>query len=291
MIKRILIAVALTFAGAVVIYFHAVWQNNLDIEPVKKEKILASYEAAVGWIEDNRERILRTDNPALWWMVQRSAELTNDMRLLGLFDAYHKRYDDGQNNNYWSLLYKKSGWIPVRYGEIAFLDDYQQLLVYAITCDSELASIPLIRAQLDSSFCDAFPFRASCVTHQMIGLHLLQERECGDLVELAESMEKLQLRVRNQLVWDPRLLDQYLQRVLVLLETDSAELLKPVWLSRVINGIQEDGGFSSSQLILNLPGKKDLILTRNFIGYGTSESSFHTTVQGLFIMAHLLSHN
>jgi hypothetical protein len=102
-------------------------------------------------------------------------------------------------------------------------------------------------------------------------------------------MSVLQQRARSQLVWDPRLLDQYIQRVLMLIETGAVDQVKPVWIHQVINGLLDDGGWPHNRKILNLPGKRDLIFTRNFIGFGPERSSFHATAQGLLIMAHLMS--
>jgi hypothetical protein len=289
MFKKLLAVFLVLVAVLTVIYLLQVWQNNRDIPAVSRDEVLASFEAAVEWLEANRTRILSIDNPALWRMVQRSANLTGDARLLELFDQYHDRYKIGrQKNSYWRLLFQKNGWVPVVYNQIESLDDYQQLFVYAITCDSDLAEIPLIKQQTDPAFCDSFPFRPSCVTHQMVGFQLLQERECGDKGTLDESMHKLQLRVRNQLTWDPRLLDQYIQRVLMLLDTGAAYLVKAVWVHRIIEGSQEGGGWSPNCVIIDLPGNNDLILTRNFIGLGQSRSSFHATAQGLLVMANLL---
>jgi hypothetical protein len=288
-IKRLSAVFAVTVLVMSAAYLWLVWKNNRNVPPPDRQEIQASLDGAIRWLEHKRNRILQTDNPMLWWMVQRSANLTGDARLKALFDAYHERYaQGGQKGNYWRLLFRENGWEPVRYEQIEDLDDYQQLFVYAITCDSELAEVPLIRAQLDPSYCDAFPFRSSCVTHQILGLHLLQERHCRGAESLGESIHALQLRVRNQLVWDPRLRDQYIQRVLVLLETEAADMVKPVWLQRIAGDVQQDGGWSPSQVVLDLPGGNDIIFTRNFIGLGQARSSFHATAQGLLIMAHLL---
>ena len=179
--------------------------------------------------------------------------------------------------------------MPVRYEQIKHLDDYQQYFVYAITCDPDLGQEPMISAQNDPSYCDAFPLRSSCVTHQMMGVYILQERNCGDAGQLASTMAVLQQRARGQLVRDPRLLDQYIQRVLMLTETGAVDQVKPVWIHQVINGQLDDGGWPERRKIINLPGDRDLIFTRNLIGFGPEKSLFHATAQGLLIMAYLMN--
>ena len=158
MVKRFLAAFVALVILVVGVYSWQTWRNNRDVSPVERQQILASFEAAVGWFEDNREKILQTDNPALWWMVQQAANLTGDARLLELFDSYHERYNGAQRHSYWRLLFNKKGWVPVHYDHIESLDDYQQLFIYAVTCDSDLANVALISAQLDPSWCDAYPF-------------------------------------------------------------------------------------------------------------------------------------
>jgi hypothetical protein len=287
LIKRFLLFTVLLFLVVAMAYSWMVWVNNRNMPWPEEQDIHETYESAVGWLLNNRDIILKTDNPALWRMVQRSAVLTGDDRLQELFDTYYQRYEIPGGRNYWRLLFKTKGWMPVRYEQIKDHDDYQQYFIYAITCDAELGQEPAILAQNDPSYCDAFPLRSSCVTHQMMGIQFLQERECGNARELASTMSVLQQRARNQLVWDPRLLDQYIQRVLMLIETDDIEQVKPVWLHRVMNGMLDDGGWPHYRKILNLPGKRDLIFTRNFIGLGAEMSSFHASAQGLLILAHL----
>lgn len=287
-IKRTMYAVILLGVFAAAIYSWMIWQNNRDVPWPEKQQILASFESAVNWFHHNRENLLKVDNPALWRMIQKSADLTGDKRLQELFDTYHARYDAKNGLDYSYLWFKKSGWVPVRYKEISDLDDYQQFFAYALTCDLGLGQEPVISAQQDSSYCNSFPFKSSCITHQVMGLQLLQERDCGNAAKHAETILTLQHRIRNQLTWDPRLLDQYIQRVLVLLDTGALDQVKPVWIQRVIKGSLRDGGWPSNRKIINLPGDRELLFTRNFIGLGHVRSTFHASAQGLLILAHLL---
>ena len=221
-------------------------------------------------------------------MVQRSARLTGDERLQDLFDTYYKRYFPTRRQGYGYLWFQEKGWAPVTYEQIESLDDYQQFFAYALTCDADLGRQPLIYAQNDPTYCDGHPLRSSCVTHQMMGLQILRERRCGDVDRHSEVIQTLQKRVVRQLTLDPRLLDQYIQRVLMLLDTGALSMVKPVWINRVINGSLGDGGWPERRVILDIPGKYDLILTRNFIGLGEVKSLFHATAQALLIFALLM---
>jgi hypothetical protein len=274
---------------AVLVYAWAVWENNRNAPMPDRQQVKTAFESAVGWVDANQDSLLKQNNPALWWMIRESARLTGNQRLQDLFDRYHRYLEINSRRNYQYLWFRENGWAPVRYEQISSLDDYQQFFAYALTCDQDLADEPLIAAQTDADYCVPMLFKPSCVTHQMIGLMLLGDRDCGDKSQLTETITVLQRRVRDQLIWDPRVVDPYIQRVLLLLLTDAADLLKPVWIERVINAAQEDGGWPSNRVIINLPGKQDLAMTRNLLVLGKVKSTFHATAQGLLIMALLMN--
>jgi hypothetical protein len=274
---------------AAVIYAWAVWQNNRSVPMPDRQQVKSTFESAVSWVDTNQDSLLKQHNPALWWMVQESARLTGDPALQTLFDRYHQRFEGGNGRDYQYLWFRKKGWAPVPYEQIHSLDDYQQFFAYALTCDQDLVGEPLIAAQNDAGYCGPMLFKPSCVTHQMIGLMMLEDRDCGDQNQLAETIAVLQQRVRDQLIWDPRVTDPYIQRVLLLLLTDASDLLKPVWVEQIIKAAREDGGWPSNRVIMDLPGNRDLVMTRNFLVPGKEKSTFHATAQGLLIMALLMN--
>ena len=274
---------------AAIIYAWAVWQNNRSVPMPDRQQMRTTFESAVEWVDANQDRLLKQNNPALWWMIRESAHLTGDQTLHSLFDRYYQRIKRGNSRSYQLLWFRNKGWVPVRYEQISSLDDYQQFFAYVLTCDQDLAGEPLIAAQTDAGYCGSVLFKPSCVTHQMIGLMLLEDRDCGDQDQLAETMAVLQQRVRDQLVWEPRVVDPYIQRVLLLLLTDASDLLKPVWIDRVLRAVREDGGWPSNRVIMELPGPRDLVMTRNFLALNKVKSTFHATAQGLLIMALLMN--
>ena len=116
----------------------------------------------------------------------------------------------------------------MRFDQIADFPYYNWHFIYGYTCDQELAKVPEIAAQNDPALCDLRLLSPSCVTHQMMGLLLLRRSQCGDQVQLDSSIKTLQQRIRTQLTWDPRVVDVYMQRVLILVESGAGNLVKPV---------------------------------------------------------------
>jgi hypothetical protein len=87
----------------------------------------------------------------------------------------------------------------VKFEDIASFPYYNWHFIYAITCDRDLEQIPEITAQNEAGFCDRYPLRPACVTHQLMGIRLLQDRECGTAEVLADIVEQLQQRIHRQL--------------------------------------------------------------------------------------------
>ncbi len=113
MIKKLsllLTAVAVLFVSA---YFYLCFVNNWHINDIDNAKLVDSRERAVLWVVDNKEKILKTNNPMLWWMVKRSAELSADPRLFAVYDAYKRRYYDSAAMAVWRPLFVASDVVDI----------------------------------------------------------------------------------------------------------------------------------------------------------------------------------
>ena len=270
-------------------YGYLVWQNNRNISEATDEDLAMALEKAIGWLETNRARILDDANTMLWWMVQQSASLTGNSRLDQLFSSYEQKYLRAANNP-WKPLFNPNSWVPIRYGDIKQLPDYNQHYLYAITCDAELGEVSGIRVQFDPGFCaEHHPVSPACVTHQLIGMRLMQARDCGDRQEVQRTIAVLQGKVRRQLTWDTRVVDVYLQRVWVLIESGAADKVKPVWVRRVLEAQLPDGGWADAEPLINLPGDAQFGFTRTGVGiFSEQDSVFHATAQGVFLLGLLM---
>ncbi|UCE75891.1 MAG: hypothetical protein JSU62_08375 [Gammaproteobacteria bacterium] len=228
-------------------------------------------------------------NEVLWWMIQQAAEHSADARLQRLFGRYEEKRIGKAYGNIWRPLFYPGTWTPVKFEDIASFPDYNQHFVYAITCDKELEQVPGIAAQNRVGFCDPRPLSPACVTHQLMGIRFLQRSECGNPDELQATVEKLQQRIHRQLTWDPRVVDVYLQRVLMLAESGDARSIKPIWVQNAMEAQRPDGGWSGIEPLLPLGAERYLAFgSRGFTIIRSPVSDFHATAQGVLLFSILV---
>lgn len=278
MLRSIVLAVCLLILSA----GYLVWNNNRSLTAPDYGRLELARDRSIHWLTDNRTKLLKNNNPMLWQMIQKAAEISGDERLQSLFASYRQQYLETNQNSLWHPLFYKRTWVPVRYEDIARLPDYDQFFIYSITCDRDLGQVPIIAAQSETGFCDQHPIRPACVTHQMMGLLLLKRSECGGTERLDESIKTLQQRIYNQLRWDPRVVDVYMQRVLMLVESGAGNTVKPVWLQQLLSAQQTDGGWSNFMPMLPL-GEHRYIGISRLPGIGEPRSDFHMTAQGALL--------
>lgn len=76
----------------------------------------------------------------------------------------------------------------------------------------------------------------------------MQRNGCGDAAGLQQLPGFLQDRIEREVTWDSRVTDAYLQRVLMLLESGAADRVEPVWVARILDAQNADGGWGTSIL-------------------------------------------
>ncbi len=261
---------------------YLIWNNNRSALPPDQAQLDTALENSVQWLLDHRQHILDDSNAILWHMLQQAGDISGDKRLKNLFADYEQHFIEVNPNNIWRPLFYPQSWIPVRFEDIASFPDYNLYFIYAITCDQDLSRRPEITAQNDPAFCDGHAFRPACVTHQMMGQLLMKRTQCGDQVKLNNSIEVLQKRIRTQLTWDPRVVDVYMQRVLMLVESGAGNLIKPVWIQQLLDAQQPDGGWSPFMPLLPVGGGRS-IGTSRLLSIGAPRSNFHMVAQGVLL--------
>jgi hypothetical protein len=221
----------------------------------------------------------------LWLFLRESAEITDDARLLALFAEYKRRYLDPYPGNLWRHLFDAGAGAPVLARELKELPDYNLYFVFGATCDATLAGEEIVQRQNRHDFCeDHHRFAPACVTHQLMGARLAQQRGCLESDVAQKLVSALQEKIVTQLTWDPRVVDVYLQRVLMLAESGAVERIKPVWLQRVLDAQLPDGGWDNFHPLFP-------VSTGHYFGMShipavrERKSNFHTTVQGVYLMS------
>ncbi len=278
--KGIGLIVALLIAA----YSYLLIRNNQSMTSPPDEAIQTAFAKSVDWLEAHRQKVLADSNPVLWYMIQRAADISKNKRLATLFAEYEQRYLKNDHRNLWRGLFYPGSWVPVRFEDIASYPYYNQHFIYALLCDKDLEKIPSIAAQNEADFCDSHPLRPACVTHQLMGLQMLQNSHCGDSEKLAATIKALQARIARQLYFDPRVVDIYMQRVLMLVDTGAAERVKSAWIQHLLDAQQEDGGWSSFEGLVPV-GDGRYFGYETFFGVKKPVSSFHMTAQGVLLFA------
>ena len=266
-------------------YAWLAWKNNQTLTGPEPAQLQTTLDKSIQWLLQNRERILKQRNAILWHMVQQAGEITGDARLQQLFSEYDQRYLGRQQKNVWRPLFYPGTWVAISYEDIAALPYYNLHFIYAILCDEELGSVPEILAQNDPAFCNRHPLRPACATHQLMGILLLQRSQCGDTAELDNTTQQLQQRIRKQLVLDPRVVDVYMQRVLMLVESGADDLVKPVWIKNLIDAQRADGGWSPFEPVLPLWGDLYIGFDQRILAIRKAQSHFHMTAQGVLLFS------
>ncbi|MFQ5644218.1 MAG: hypothetical protein ACE5FQ_11055 [Thiogranum sp.] len=287
--RKIWVGVAFFAVLTVLLYGYLIWKNSVSVTTPGQAELETSLENSIQWVEQNRDAVLSNNNPMLWYMLQQAADITGDQRLQRLFADYEQRYLKNHSNNLWRPLFYPGAWVPIRFKDISSFPYYNWHFLYAVTCDRELGQIAEITAQNEPAFCDSHPLRPGCVTHQMMGMRLLQRIKCGDTAKLDDTVRQLQRRIHKQLVLDPRVGDSYMQRVLMLVESGAANLVKPIWIRNLVDAQQPDGGWSAFQPLLPVGDGHAFGFSQRFFAIKKPHSDFHITAQGVLLFA-LLTH-
>ena len=275
-------------------YGALVLHNNSSAPAPSQQEIAASWERSVSWLMENRERILRDRNPALWWMIAQSVEVTGDNRLQSLYAEFRRDHDAQSSGPIWGAFFTPSKYWGADVPQSAYegFAPYQQYFLFSLTCGKGMAADSTIVAQHDADFCSSSqPLSPACVTHQMMGFRMQQRVGCDRVPALDEKVAALQGSIETQLTWDPRVVDVYLQRVLMLVDSGAPERVKPRWLQRVLAAQLPDGSWSRLQPLLPLGGGRYFGFSDRLAGVGPVSSDFHTTAQGVWLTSLLLDGN
>lgn len=290
--KKILYGVLLLMALPVCLYLLGYYQNNRQQSYPTQSQLTSSLESSLDWLVRHESELLDQANPMLWWMLYEAHALTREPRLQQLLDKYWQRFPRIREG-VWAPLFGGQPRSYLAAYSVQGLPYYNQHIIYGLNCAADVAEeIPLVAQQNDAGFCfqASYIYRPACVTHQMMGIHFLQQQNCGLLQNLEQVTRSLQQSIASQLRWDFRVVDVYLQRVLMLLVSGAENMLKPIWLQRVLQHQLDDGGWAGEAPIVSL-GERSLVFNSRGIGLGPGrehiQSNYHATAQGVLILSYL----
>jgi hypothetical protein len=269
--------------------------NAVDVPAPTEAELRSSLARTAAWVVANRCSLLRENNAMLWLFVREAGRLSNDSQLTSLASEYQAQSTDHTVSRF---FFDSSGIERMRESTILLSsdwEDYQRLFVYGATCNLPLRTDPDVAALLGTaSGCPnghlwiRYPW---CRTHQLMGLRFVQRNHCEPDAQTAQTVKGVQDLIVYELSWDFRVCDAYLQRVWTLIESGRRNDVKAIWLRRILNAQRSDGGWDGTDVIVHLPGGRVLCWQSTLSPHivPMPASNFHTTAQGLYLMALLLN--
>lgn len=270
-------------------YLVGVLHNNRDLAYPSQQKIQKQLEQSVQWLVNNESEILSQNNPMLWWMLYESQQISKDKRLAELLEKYYQK-NRGIKYSPWGPLFAGAQQSRLDAYSVLGLPYYNQHFIYALNCAPQIEEgLEIVAQQNTKDFCHqlGYIYRPACSTHQLMGINFLLSQQCNLLANVAEVKASLQQDIIQQLTWDIRVVDIYLQRVLMLLITGAESSIKPVWLQQVLDHQLQDGGWSAFQRLIGTQ-QRALGFSSRIISFGREQSSFHATAQGVYILSYML---
>ena len=273
--------------------------NNTEVPFPSQGEIEQSQQKAIDWIKAHESEVLDTENAVLWWMLRDSAVLSGNTYLASLYTKYYERYLAPNPTNAWHHLFDQESnvWIPMF--KLDQLPDYNLLFLYGLSCDLSLRSEPQVARLLSADSCGpihslSYIRNPACATHQLMGIHFMQQRRCEDDMQTGAFIGALQDKIVIEATWDFRgVVDSYIQKILMLAESGAAERIKPIWLKRVINAQRVDGGWDDFDEIFRLDPDRSFGWSgwsaHGWMWVHRPKSKLHTTAQGLYLMSLLKS--
>jgi len=289
MLKKIGFLMALVIVVTGSIYLLAVYKNNQQTDAIDEQVYKAHLDESINWLVNNKQRILSENNAMLWWMIFESHKISNDQRLGDLLKQYFDRYS-GIKSSIWGPLFDGNRRSSIDPYSLSNLPYYNKYFIYSLHCESDLAEeIAIISQQNDAGFCHQvkYLYRPACITHQLMGVNFLNKNSCNQIENIEGLTSDLQQDIINQLTWDVRVIDVYLQRVMMLLISGAYDEVKPIWIQQVLDHQLSDGGWGSFDALFKVWGNKSFGFGSKMVSVREQRSGFHATAQGVYILTWL----
>ena len=261
-----------------------VYNNNVETTAPSNQEFQHSLSSAVSWLENNREKITKDHNSALWWMLKEASEISDNKQLKEFYLDYKQSFLDLIPRNIWSPYFYDNYTPTIEHiTDLYPLHEYQLFFIYSLSCSAAMENESVIKKQLKTDFCSNHFLHPRCVTHQQMAVHFLNKKQCGDYSDLSNSLLDI---INQEITYDFRVTDSYLQRALML--SDGNRALKPIWISKILERQQDDGGWSDFYPLISI-GDTQFGTTSIRLAVGPIKSDFHATAQGIWLLALLIN--
>lgn len=283
----LLVLLAIGLGGAFIYAGHR--NNSASAAMPPPSAVAASRSRAIEWLRSNEAEVLGSNNAALWWMVRESAKLSGNDYLADLYRRFHERYLAGHPNNPWHHMFDADASQRISVEALDAWLDYNLLFLYGLSCQSALRAETRVSALLKADACGKIGTPAyfrdpTCITHQLMGVRFMQDRKCESARDTSALTADLVDRVVVDMNWDFRVVDFYIQRLLMLAESGNTNRIQSRWLVRVLDAQRPDGGWDDFDQLVDL-GERSIGWSGRSLRLRTPQSNFHTTAQGLYLMA------
>lgn len=287
--RKTIIILVLIFIGPIILYTTSLWENNRSVQAPDKVELAASLDKAINWLEANMKENEEHKSPPLWWMIKQAAEVSGNRRLVSFYKKHEGKLLNTPSWYIWAKMFDSNA--SVKLPELNALNNlpyYDYLYLYGLTCDVEWGNEPEVQRQLNLELCTMHFLQPRCVTNQLLGVRFMQRNNCGDPDQLEALIQGLQNLIVKDLTWDPRIIAVYIERVLMLVESGAIDRVKPVWIRRILDAQNIDGGWDGLDPVLRLPNGKVLGINNTMLVYRETRSNFNATVKGIWLLILLL---
>lgn len=287
MIKKVFYVFLFLVSFLVFIYLLAVYNNNKSVDVIEEKELQSHLESSIIWLVENKAEALDDYTPMLWWVLNEAYKINKDPRIAEILSEYFSKYST-INNSVWGPLFEGR---KRRYLSASLVEPYSYYykhIIYALNCAENVGrDFPVVIEQNEADYCfqSSHLYRPACITHQLMGIHFMDINSCPGIDDAGAVVESLQADIINQLTWDIRVVDVYLQRVMMLMITGKAEQVKPVWVRRIMDAQNEDGGWANFDAIVKISGDRFLGFGPRNISIESNKSTFHATVQGTYLLS------
>ena len=290
MIRKSLWLIAVILSIPTLLYSWLFYQNNYSVDTLSLQQVKQSHLASATWLISNKKALFNSHNPALWEMLSKTANISPDPRLKKLVKEYRDTNRVKYSGHPLEFQVFGSGYARYEDLDLSMFPYYNLFMMYGYSCDKTLAELATIENQKQLNFCDKnHPISPACKTHQLYGFTYLLKNSCEDASYINEAVRHLAVDISKQLWFDIRLVDVYLQRVMMLLEVNQTDLIRVNWLHNIIQAQHSDGGWDDFMPLVNLGNSRSFGIGSKFFKVSSEKSNFHTTVQGALLTAYAMN--